>query len=260
MVEGRLWGVMVAAWRQRQPVSGLEDRITQFTELVATAVSNAQARADLSASRARIVTASDQVRRRIERDLHDGAQQRLVSLTLGLRAAGGAVPPGHSELKTELERAADGLAEVLEELQELCRGIHPANLSTGGLGPALKALARRSPVPVELDVRVPGRLPDQAEVAAYFVVSEALANVAKHARASRADVTVEAGDGLVLLVKDDGAGLRQTARRSGLGNLADRAGELGGTFRAAAADGGGTELAWRVPLRQDGSAGGAAGS
>ncbi len=210
---------MVAAWRQRLPVSGLEERIAQFTELVATAISNAQARADLAASRARIVTASDHARQRIERDLHDGAQQRLVSLALGLRAAGGAAPSGHAELKAELERAANGLGEVLDELKELCRGIHPAVLSTGGLGPALKGLAGRSPVPVELDIRVPGRLPGQAEVAAYFVVSEGLANVAKHAHASVVQVRLEVRDGVLqVLMRDDGIG----GARSVPGLRADR--------------------------------------
>jgi signal transduction histidine kinase len=184
LVEDRLWGVMVAAWTRHQPASGIEHRIVQFTDLVATAISNAQARADLAASRARIVAASDQTRRRIERDLHDGAQQRLVSLGLALRAAQRAMPPGQAQLGQELARVADGITEVLEELRELSRGIHPAILSLGGLGTALKALARQSPVPVQLDVQVQARLPERAEVAVYFVVSEALANVAKHAQAS----------------------------------------------------------------------------
>ena len=188
---------MVAAWTRHQPASGIEDRIAQFTDLVATAISNAQARADLAASRARIVAASDQTRRRIERDLHDGAQQRLVSLGLALRAAQRAVPPGQAELGQELARVADGLTEVLEELREMSRGIHPAILSLGGLGPALKALARRSAVPVQLDVQVRARLPERAEVAAYFVVSEALANVAKHAQASVVRVRVEVRDGVL---------------------------------------------------------------
>ena len=152
VVQGRLWGVMVAAWRQHQPTVGIEDRIAQFTELVATAISNAQARADLAASRARIVAASDETRRRIERDLHDGAQQRLVSLGLGFRVAQKAVPPDNPGLKRELDGLADGIVEVLEELRELSSGIHPAILSLGGLGPALKALARRSAVPVDLDI------------------------------------------------------------------------------------------------------------
>ena len=247
-VEGRLWGVMVAAWRQRLPVSGLEDRIAQFTELVATAISNAQARADLAASRARIVTASDHARQRIERDLHDGAQQRLVSLALGLRAAQTAVPSGHAELKTELQRTADGLIEVLDELKELCRGIHPAVLSAGGLGPALKGLAGRSPVPVELDVRVPGRLPEQAEVAAYFVVSEALANVAKHAHASLVQVRLEVRDGVLqVLMRDDGIGGADPSRGSGLTGLTDRVEALGGTIDISSHPGAGTRILAELP-------------
>ena len=247
-LEGRLWGVMVAAWRQRLPVSGLEDRIGQFTELVATAISNAQARADLAASRARIVTASDLTRQRIERDLHDGAQQRLVSLALGLRSAGGTVPSGHAELKTELERAANELVEMLEELKELCRGIHPAILSTGGLGPALKGLARRSPVPVRLDVRVPGRLPDQIEMAAYFVVSEALANVAKHARASTIEVRLQAQDDtLQVLIRDDGIGGADPSLGSGLTGLTDRVEALGGTIDISSHVGTGTQVLVKLP-------------
>jgi PAS domain S-box-containing protein len=248
IVEGRLWGVMVASWRQPQPSSGLEDRIAQFTELVATAISNAQARADLAASRARIVAASDQARRRIERDLHDGAQQRLVSLALGLRAAEGAVPSGHAELTTALRGAADGLVEVLEELKEMCRGIHPAILSTGGLGPALKGLARRSPVPVGLDIQVPGRLPERVEVAAYFVVSEALANVAKHAHASLVQVRAEVRDGtLEVLVRDDGIGGADPSRGSGLTGLSDRVEALGGTIDVSSRVGTGTRVLAKLP-------------
>jgi PAS domain S-box-containing protein len=248
IVEGRLWGVMVAAWRQPQPRSGLEDRIAQFTELVATAIANAQARADLAASRARIVAASDQARRQIERDLHDGAQQRLVSLALGLRVAERAVPSGHAELKTALRGAADGLVEVLEELRELCCGIHPAILSTGGLGPALKALTQRSPVPVKLDIRVPGRLPERVEVAAYFVASEALANVAKYAHASLVQVRAEVRDGtLEVLVRDDGIGGADPSRGSGLTGLSDRVEALGGTIDVSSRVGTGTRVLAKLP-------------
>src|SRR6266487_1765100 len=169
----------------REPLpAGTEDRLVGFAELVATALANAEAQAALSASRARIVAASDETRRRIERDLHDGAQQRLVTLGLGLRAAQEALPPDQAGLRHELGRVADGITAVLEELRELSRGIHPAILSLGGLGPALKALARRSAVPVKLGIGTQARLPQRVEVAAYFVVSEALANVAKHAQAS----------------------------------------------------------------------------
>jgi PAS domain S-box-containing protein len=249
IVEDRLWGVMVAAWRQHQPVSGIEDRIAQFTELVATAISNAQARADLAASRARIVAASDETRRRIERDLHDGAQQRLVSLGLGLRAAQEAVPPDHAELRQKLARVAGGIADVLEELRELSRGIHPAILSLGGLSPALKALARRSAVPVQLDIGSQVRLPERVEVAAYFVVCEALANVAKHAHASVVQVRVEVQDGVLkVLICDDGVGGADPSRGSGLIGLTDRVEALGGTIGVSSHAGAGTKVMAELPV------------
>ena len=217
--------------RKHQPVSGIEDRIVQFTELVATAISNAQAQTDLAASRARIVAASDETRRRIERDLHDGTQQRLVSLGLSLRAAQEAVPPDQAELKQELAEVAGGMAEVLEVLREISRGIHPAILSQGGLGPALKALARRSAVPVKLELGVHARLPERIEVAAYFVVSEALANATKHARASVVRVCADVHDStLEIVVRDDGAGGADPSRGSGLIGLTDRVEALGGTI------------------------------
>jgi signal transduction histidine kinase len=249
LVEDRLWGVIVAAWRQHQPVSGLEDRIVQFTDLVATAISNAQARADLAASRARIITASDETRRRIERDLHDGAQQRLVSLGLGLRVAQQAVPPDQAELRQELARVASGIADVLEELRELSSGIHPAILSLGGLGPALKALARRSAVPVELDLGTHARLPERVEVAAYFVVSEALANVAKHAHASVVQVHVEVqNSALKVLICDDGVGGADSSRGSGLIGLTDRVEASGGRIDISSHAGAGTKVMAELPV------------
>ena len=217
---------------------------------MATAISNAEARADLAASRARIVAASDETRRRIERDLHDGAQQRLVSLGLQLRAAQDAVPAGHQALSQELAGVAGGLGEVLAELRELSRGIHPAILTDGGLAPALKALARRSPVPVRLDVSVPGRLPERVEVAAYFIISEALANVAKHARASMVQVRAGIQDGaLELLIRDDGIGGADPSRGSGLIGLADRAEALGGTIALSSPPGAGTQITVSLPTR-----------
>ena len=230
-------GAFEGTWAQL--LTGMNDTIAAF----------AQARADLAASRARIVAASDQARRRIERDLHDGTQQRLVSLGLGLRAAQRAVPSAQPELGRELSRVADGLAEVLEELREMSRGIHPAILSLGGLGPALKALARRSPVPVELDVRVQGRLPERVEVAAYFVVSEALANVAKHARASVVRVRVEVRDDtLTTSISDDGVGGADPSRGSGLVGLTDRVEASGGTISISSHAGAGTRLTAELPL------------
>ena len=220
-------------------LAGMNDTIAAF----------ARARAELAASRARIVAASDQARRRIEHDLHDGAQQRLVSLGLGLRAAQKAVPPGQPGLRQELGRLARGTAEILEELREISRGIHPAILSLGGLGLALKALARRSPAPVKLDVRVQARLPERAEVAAYFVVSEALANVAKHARASVVEVQVEVRDGaLALSIGDDGIGGADPSRGSGLIGLTDRVEASGGTISISSHAGAGTRITAELPI------------
>jgi signal transduction histidine kinase len=208
-----------------------------------------QSREELAASRARIVAAGDQARRRIERDLHDGTQQRLVSLVLDLRAAEAAVPPERPELRARLARVADGLTGALEELRELSRGIHPAILSEGGLAPALKALARRSAVPVELEVDVQERLPEPVEVAAYYVVSEALANAAKHAHASVAQVEAEARDGLLRLsVRDDGVGGATPGGGSGLVGLADRVEALGGTVEVHSPAGEGTRLQIDLPI------------
>jgi signal transduction histidine kinase len=223
--------------------------MADFTELAATAIANAESRAELVASRARLVAASDRARRNIERDLHDGVQQRLVSLALTLRGAQKRVPDALPELNAALAQAADGLVGVLAELQEIARGIHPAILSQGGLGPAVKTLARRSPVPVELDIRGVGRLPEPVEAAAYYVVAEALANVAKHARSSVAYVDVDVrGDALHLRVRDDGVGGADPARGSGLIGLNDRVAALGGTMQVDSRAGQGTSLVVSLPI------------
>jgi signal transduction histidine kinase len=208
-----------------------------------------QSRQELEASRARIVAAGDQARRRIERDLHDGTQQRLVSLVLDLRAAEAAVPPELPVVRAQLARVAEGLTGALDELRELSRGIHPAILSEGGLPPALKALARRSAIPVELEVDVPERLPEPIEVAAYYVVSEALANAAKHAHASLAHVKAQARDGhLQLSVHDDGVGGASLGGGSGLVGLADRVQALDGTIRIHSSIGQGTRIQIDLPI------------
>ncbi|MDX6391743.1 MAG: hypothetical protein QOJ73_2806, partial [Streptosporangiaceae bacterium] len=208
-------------------------------------------RAELAASRARIVTAADQTRRQIERDLHDGVQQRLVSLALAQRTATATAPPELPELQAQLSALADGLAGALEELQEISRGIHPAILAQGGLGPALKALARRSAVPVELEVRAETRLAEPVEVAAYYVVSEALTNTAKHAHASAVYVAVEARDGVLeLSIRDDGSGGADPTRGSGLIGLADRVDALGGTIDVASPVGQGTTLVITLPIEE----------
>jgi signal transduction histidine kinase len=208
-----------------------------------------QSRSELAASRTRIVAAGDQARRRIERDLHDGIQQRLVSLVLDLRNAEAAVPPDLTGLRAQLAGVADALTSALDDLRELSRGIHPSILSEGGLSPALKALARRSAVPVELDTNIQARLPEPIEVAAYYVTSEALANAAKHARASVAYVEVQTNDGrLHLSVRDDGVGGATPEQGSGLIGLTDRVEALGGTISLASAPGKGTRLEVDLPI------------
>jgi signal transduction histidine kinase len=206
-------------------------------------------RDELAASRARIVSAADQARRRIERDLHDGIQQRLVSLLLDLRTAEAAVPPELPQLRGQLAGAADGLSGAFDELREISRGIHPAILSEGGLAPAVKALARRSSVPVELTVEVPARLPEPVEVGAYYVVSEALANTAKHANASAVQVDVHAHNGrLHLSIRDDGVGGADPGQGSGLIGLGDRVHALDGTISVSSPPGEGTSLLVDLPV------------
>jgi signal transduction histidine kinase len=212
-----------------------------------------KSRAELTASRARVVAAADQSRRRIERDLHDGAQQRLVSLALELRAAESTVPPELDELRKRLAKTAKGVAEVLEELQDLSRGIHPAILSEGGLGPALRTLARRSSIPVELDLRLERRLPEPVEVAAYFVAAEALANAAKHAHASVIRVDLEAHNAIARLeIRDDGVGGAEPGRGSGLVGLTDRVDAVGGTLALESPAGAGTSLVVELPIQAAG--------
>jgi len=246
IVEGRLWGVVNALSRRGPFSADATDRMADFTELVATAVGNAQSRAEVAASRARIVAAADDARRRIERDLHDGAQQRLVALVLRLR---GAAEPAERDLRLDLVEAAAGLTEVLKDLQEISRGIHPAILSKAGLPTALRTLGRRSAVPVILDVRIDGRLPEPVEVGAYYVVSEMLTNAAKHARASvvEVDAVVENGT-LRVCVRDDGVGGVDPERGSGLVGLKDRIDALGGTFSVHSPLGGGTTVTCGLPV------------
>jgi signal transduction histidine kinase len=210
-----------------------------------------RSRDELAASRARVVATADDTRRRIERDLHDGAQQRLVSLALGLRAAQASVPPELGTLETELSRVAEGLASVLDDLREIARGIHPAILAEGGIGPALKTLARRSPIPVELEVHPESqtRLPESVEVATYFVVAEALTNAAKHAEASSILVRVDVDeDELRLSIRDDGRGGADPDTGTGLIGLKDRVEAIAGTLVVESPVGGGTTLLVVLPL------------
>jgi signal transduction histidine kinase len=252
-VEDRLWGVMSAGSRSDPLPAGTEARLAGFTELASAALANAEAQAALTASRARIVAATDQTRRRVERDLHDGAQQRLVSLALRLRAAQATVPPGAEELAERLEEAVGEANGVQAELREISHGLHPAVLTESGLRPALRALARRAAVPVRLDIQVAGRLPEQVEVSGYYVVAEALTNAARHARASAVSVTAEiGGDALRVAVRDDGVGGADFTRGTGLAGLKDRVEALGGRIVLDSPSGAGTSVQVELPLAGSG--------
>ena len=249
VVDERLWGIAVVAAGETDPLPpDTEGRIAEFAELVATAIAAATTREELIASRARIVAAADDARRRLERDIHDGAQQRLVSLGLKLRLAEDLVPSDCAELKDELSQSVSGLNAVFQELQEISRGIHPAILSRGGLAAGFKTLARRSSVPVSLDVAIEHQLSDAVEVAAYYVVAEALTNAAKHSQASEVKVRAHTTDeNLIVLVSDDGIGGANSRHGSGLIGLKDRIEVLGGRMRLASPAGEGTTLDITIP-------------
>jgi PAS domain S-box-containing protein len=243
---GALWGAVIVSSMSAGPFpQGAEQRIAYFAELAAQALANAQAREDLAASRSRIVQAGDAERRRLERNLHDGAQQRLVSLALMLRLAA----RRHPEDK-DLESAGQELAHALQELRELARGIHPAVLTERGLEPAVRAVADRAPIPVELDVELEARLDGPVEAAAYYVVSEALTNVAKYAQASFVRVRIQRNEvnGVRIEVIDDGVGGADPAAGSGLRGLADRVEALGGSIDIDSPPGIGTTLRADIPV------------
>jgi signal transduction histidine kinase len=236
---------VVAASTSEPLPEDTEKRMLDFTDLVATAIANADSRAELTASRARVIAAADESRRRIERDLHDGAQQRLVALGLNLREAEAIAPP---ELKAHLSHAADDLTSVVEDLQELTRGLHPAIRSKGGLYPALKTLARRSSVPVELNLRTDQPQPQPIEAAVYYIVSEALTNAAKHSHASIVHIDLTADDTAVrLCIRDDGIGGADPGHGSGLIGLKDRVAALGGDMQITSPVGRGTSLLITIP-------------
>jgi signal transduction histidine kinase len=215
---------------------------------VATSLANTQSRAELSASRTRIVAAADETRRQLERDLHDGIQQRLVSLGLKAQMIQTMTPRPADNIQRELSLLADGLFIALDELREISHGIHPAVLSEAGLGPALEALARRSAVPVELDLNLGSPPGEQVEVAGYYTASEALANAAKHAQASVIDLRVQGDDrALTLWIRDDGIGGADPSRGSGIIGLKDRVEALGGTISILSPPGHGTTLHVRLP-------------
>jgi signal transduction histidine kinase len=257
VVQGSVWGVMVvSSWVSRSLPPEAEIRLSDFTELVATAIANAESRDELAASRTRIVAAADHARARIERDLQDGVQQRLASLGLSLRMAAASVPSELSDLRETLERVTLGFIEAYTDLQEIARGIHPAILAEGGLRSAVAALARRSPIPVRVEMPEFPRLADQIEVAAYYVASEALTNAIKHARPSAVHVAAGLKDGILRLsVSDDGVGGADPAAGSGLIGLRDRIETLSGTMTVTSRPGGGTSISIELPaVPQDAAA------
>jgi signal transduction histidine kinase len=248
-VDGACWGAMLAySTRERLLPADAETRNCDFTDLVATAIANANAHAELATSRARLVAAADHARRQIERNLHDGTQQRLISVLMELRVAEERVPADAPGLRQQLAQISAELTDTVNELRELARGIHPAALAHGGLEVAIKTLARRSPVPVRFEADIPRRLPESVEVAAYYVVAEALCNTWKYARASTVHITAAIRDGrLCVTVCDDGVGGADPSEGSGLIGLADRIQALGGTIEIMSRAGEGTLVRVELP-------------
>jgi signal transduction histidine kinase len=246
LVDGRLWGAVAAGSTAERFDAEAETRLGAFAELVAQAIANVDARIELKRSRARIVEAADEARRRIERDLHDGAQARLVCLALSLRLAAGQAEPATA---TAIEDCLAELRAAMAELRELARGLHPVVLTERGLGAALEMLAARSPVPVALRAELDERLPVAVETALYFVAAEALTNVAKYAQASSASVTLRHDDGWAEIeIADDGTGGARPEDGTGLHGLRDRVDALGGDLAVSSDPGAGTTIRARVPL------------
>ena len=248
VVEGHLWGVIAASSREAPFPAETEAQIAEFTELVATAVANAESRDELIASRARVVVAADEARRRIERDLHDGAQQRLVHTVITLKLARRAIGKGTRRRTSSWPRRSTTASEATAELRELAHGILPSVLSRGGLRSGVDSVVSRISLPVDAEVSAE-RFPPAVEATAYFIVSEALTNAAKHSEASRAEVRVHAEDGVLrVMVRDDGVGGAKQDKGSGLIGLHDRAAALDGRLRVESPPGGGTLIVATLPL------------
>jgi signal transduction histidine kinase len=249
VVDGQLWGSMTAATVREEPLpADAGSRIAEFTELVATAISNAQARSELAASRARIIAATDEERRRVVRDLHDGAQQRLVHTVVTLKLARHALETDADDAPALISEAVQHAEQATAELRELAHGILPSVLTRGGLRAGVVALAARMPLPVDIGVSV-DRLPPAVEATAYFLVAEALTNVAKHAHAHHAEVTARVTDGsLQVQVRDDGVG-GACLDGSGLLGLGDRLDALDGSLRVDSPPDGGTLVAAVIPVQ-----------
>ncbi len=249
LVDGRVWGAIVVVSSSDALPDGSEVRVAEYTELVATAISNATTHAELLASRARIVAAGDEGRKRVERDLHDGIQQRLIALALEVQALRTLDSSEGKPERQGLERLEQDLEAVLEEVRNISQGLHPALLARRGLRPPLQALARRSPIPVELHVSGP-RAPEPIEVATYYVVSEALTNAIKHSRASVVTIEIESTETtLRAVIEDDGIGGAVVGGGTGLTGLIDRTEALGGTLELASGTAGGTRIAIELPSR-----------
>jgi signal transduction histidine kinase len=248
-VAGRLWGALVAATTSDEPVAdGLEQRLCDFADLVGQALANADARERLAASRAELVEVTDAERRRLERNMHDGAQQRLVSVALRLGMVDAKLENDPATAREDLSAAQDDLVRGLEELRELARGLHPALLTQRGLGPALDALLSRATVPVEIAELPDERLTAPVEAAAYYVVAEAITNVAKYAQASRATVNIRRANGrATVTVSDDGVGGADPTAGSGLRGLAARVEALGGRLDVDSPPGRGTRITAEIP-------------
>jgi signal transduction histidine kinase len=248
VVDGRTWGVLAAIWTDRGPPSeDTEERMARFAELLDTAIANADSRDQLTASRARVLAAGDEARRRVVRDLHDGAQQRLVHTIITLKLAQQALHRGRSDAAALLADALGTAERATAEVRELAHGILPSVLTHGGLRAGVDAFVSRVDLLVDVDV-LSDRLPPDIEASAYFIVAEALTNVVKHARATRATVRAAVDDGVLALeVRDDGVG-GADPEGHGLVGMADRVDALGGRLRIESADGDGTVLTARLPL------------
>jgi signal transduction histidine kinase len=250
VIEGSVWGMLVARGGGERPLAPeTEQSLGRFADLVATGVANAITRAELLASRVRIVSAADEARRKIERNLHDGAQQRLIALGLDLQGVRSLLLPEQEDARRGLDRVAHDVEAVLGEVQELSRGLHPALLARGGLAVALRGLVRRSPVPVSLSVSIATRPAESIEIAVYYAVSEALTNAAKHSSASQVTVAIQSEEALLrVTIVDDGIGGALVGEGSGLVGLVDRAEALGGRITVESPPGVGTTIVIELPL------------
>jgi signal transduction histidine kinase len=256
IVDGAVWGALILASDTADPFPpDAEQRAGRFAELVGTAISNSANRAELLASRARIVAAGDEARRRIERNLHDGTQQRLIALGLDLQRVRATIPANQRDQHAALERVGHDLEAALEDVREVSRGLHPALLSRGGLTPALKALTRRSPIPVHMDIDLTERPAAPIETALYYVVAEALTNAIRHSEANDVSITIRgehqppANPGLRATISDDGIGGARPREGSGLIGAVDRIEALGGHLTLESHPGAGTVISIALPLR-----------